>query len=262
MGRTLVATPLGNGGLRVWADLATALGLEIYRYGCNDRDLVFVGDLLNPGDVLVDAGANVGLFSLVAAEIVGPPGRVYAFEPRRWCYDLLCRNRSLNDLMWLVTDNRALSERSGVSRFVEFRGTWSGYSSFAPPSGIVSGNLVEVTCVSLDEAIPRDEWSRIRLMKLDVEGSELRVLEGASELVASAHPDILLEVVDEHLARQGASSGMLYEWLVARGYSVYRRADGGRWAACSISDVASLDPERPNVFVTASRKPPDSPCTI
>jgi len=257
MGRTLVSTRLGIGGLRVWADLTTAFGLELYRYGCDDPDLSLVRRLLGPGDVFVDAGANVGLFSLAAAEIVGPIGRVYAFEPGRWCYDHLCRNRLLNGLTWLVTDNRALSDESGIREFVEFAGTWSGYSSFAPPPEIGTGDVVGIACVALDEALPQEEWSRVRLMKLDVEGSELRVLNGASNLVALAHPDLLIEVVDEHLARQGASGGLLYEWLVGCGYSVYRRADWSRWTECSISDLGRLDPERPNVFATVSGTAPD-----
>src|SRR5215471_19195745 len=81
---------------RIFADLRTPLGLGLYRYGHRDADINIVARLLEPGDVFVDGGAHVGLFTLVAARRVGPGGRVIAFEPSPANRQRLLDNVALN----------------------------------------------------------------------------------------------------------------------------------------------------------------------
>ena len=81
-GLARVAVPYDSGRSRIIADLRTALGLGLYRYGgVTAPELALLRDRLGPGDTFVDGGANVGLFTLVAAARVGPAGRVISFEP-------------------------------------------------------------------------------------------------------------------------------------------------------------------------------------
>src|SRR5688572_14843926 len=95
-GKHEVVAPYDKGRSLIRADLLTPLGLELYRYGRRDADLDLVGQLLSSGDVFIDGGAHIGLFTLVAAQRVGSNGKVIAFEPGRDVRFRLMENIVLN----------------------------------------------------------------------------------------------------------------------------------------------------------------------
>ena len=95
----LARVPYDGGRTSVYADLGTPMGLMLYRYGNRDIDIELAKLLLSPGDVFVDGGANVGLFTLAAAAKVGATGKVIAIEPAREVRLQLTRNVALNRLL-------------------------------------------------------------------------------------------------------------------------------------------------------------------
>jgi FkbM family methyltransferase len=233
------------------ADLRTATGLALYRYGLKDPELDLVRMLLRPSDVFVDAGANIGLFSLIGAAQVGIHGHVYAFEPAPRTSAALIANVELNRYTWTSVQCAALADEPGIESLVTFEGTRSGFSSFAP-GGLAGGVSVEATVLTLDEAIPRRQWTRIRLIKIDVEGAELRLLRGARSILSTVGPDMLIELEPAHLSRQGATSRDVECLLTATGYAAYTVHRSGE-------DGVALRPYRwtgerssANIFVTRS----------
>src|SRR6185312_84581 len=110
----------------IYADLHTPLGLGLYRYGYRDPDLDLVAKLLRPGDVFVDGGANVGLFTLVAANRVGAAGKVIAFEPGRAVRMSLLANVVLNGLAQVEVVPFALAAELGEARFRVFEAAGAG----------------------------------------------------------------------------------------------------------------------------------------
>ncbi len=218
---SLPVVPFDGGRSRVVAELRTSLGLGIYRYGYDDADLHMLGRVLAPGDSFVDGGANVGLFSLVAAARVGETGRVLAFEPAVSTRERLRRNLAVNAYDWIEVREEALGERKGRSPFIEFSGNHSGVSSLVPESS-TGGISCEVKVCSLDEVIEPEARARLRLIKLDLEGAEMKALHGCRELLASAAPDLLIEIERAHLARQGSSPEELWAFLESYGYEAYR----------------------------------------
>jgi FkbM family methyltransferase len=251
------ATVAFDGGRsRVIADLRTCLGLRLYRYGMRDPELDLVRLLLRPGDVFVDAGANAGLFSLVAAARVGPGGRVVACEPAPRMRAMVERNALLNGFGWVEAHGVALADQPGSAELVVFDGDGSGLSSFSPgsPEG---GKRRIVPVTTLDELVPAHEAPRVAAVKIDVEGAEVRVLKGAARLLARCRPDLLVEVDEGHLARQGASARELRAIAEAAGYEAFRIgwdeagdielmpvAPGDDWARPPLSGS-------PNLFLTA-----------
>lgn len=205
------------GGALVWADLRTPLGLGLYRYGFSEVELRVLARLLRPGDVFVDGGANVGLFSLIGAMVVGPTGRVLACEPGPGTMALLEANAALNAFEMLETRPVALSDRSGRGRFVVFE-NGSGVASFAPERE--DGTTIDVAVTTLDE-LTSSFGERVALVKLDIEGAEVKALLGASDLITRAAPLFLVEVESEHLTRQGASVDDLTRILEPHGYEAY-----------------------------------------
>jgi FkbM family methyltransferase len=243
--------PFDEGRSRIVADLRTSLGLRLFRYGVHDPELHLTRLLLQPGDVFVDAGANVGLFALVAAAKVGPAGRVVACEPAPAMRAVLERNARLSGFSWLQAHGVALAERSGCAEFVVFEGEGSGLSSFRP-ADLDGGKRQTVPVTTLDELVRAEEAPRVSLVKIDVEGAEARVMRGAAGLIARARPDILIEVEEEHLARQGASARELQGIARNAGYGAHRvRWDDAGGVVLVPEDDWTRPSPTPNLFLTA-----------
>ena len=239
-----------QGACDIVADLATAAGLGLYRYGYFDPDIEIVKRLLRPGDTFVDGGANVGLFALAAASRVGPGGCVIALEPAPWARSALLRNIGLNRFRWVRVSASALGEGRRTAAFVAFPRAGSGLSSFAPGS-TVGGELLTVAVVPLDETVPHTLWERLSIVKLDLEGAEQQALLGAQRILREAQPDLLLEVSDENLRRGGSSRVLLLRLLEAAGYTAFvphAEPDGGLTLITSV-EAATSRPS-PNLFFT------------
>ena len=145
------------------------------------------------GDIVVDAGANAGFFTLRHAPMVGPSGRVYAFEPNAEVLELLERNVRVNGLSQVRAFKKALSERSGVIRFSSDQRTTSCGHVSTEGEG---GELVE--CTTLDELVEQEQLPRIDLLKMDVEGHEPHVVRGGMRRALAITRRIVME---SHLTR-------------------------------------------------------------
>ena len=184
----------------------TPMGLMLYRYGHDDPDVDLCGRLLAPGDVFVDGGANVGLFTLVAADRVGAKGKVIAFEPGRVVRLRLIENVALNRLVQVEVIPAALSSKPGEAAFRVFDIVGAGLNHLAPLDG-ESGGLETVALTTLDAALIPHDRARLALIKLDLEGAEHEALLGAAAILRERRPDLLLEVEPSHLTRMGSSRG-------------------------------------------------------
>lgn len=184
--------------------------------------------LIQPGDVVWDIGANVGLFSVAASSQAGPRGAVLAVEPDNWLVGLLRRTASLRDCRYQSpievlpcaasnTESLAtfcIAERARASSYLE--GTAS--QARTSQAGGVRSTITVVTA-RLDWLLERREAPSI--LKIDVEGAEGIVLEGATRLMREIRPTILVEVGSE---RSQSVSSLLQEF----GYRLYD-GDDPRW---------------------------------
>ena len=139
---------------------------------------------LKPGAVAVDVGAYIGTHALLMGRLVGPTGRVYAFEPQRKNYRELHHNVALNDLDQVVPLRYALGAET---RVVEMNPTTPAMESGL---GIGSGGE-QVELRALDSF----GFEQVALLKIDVEGFEKEVLAGAVELLRTSRPVILIEIL-------------------------------------------------------------------
>jgi FkbM family methyltransferase len=245
-----VAVPYDGGRTSIYADLHTPMGLALYRYGHRDSDLDLIGRLLSRGDVFIDGGANIGLFTLVAAERVGATGKVIAFEPGRAVRMSLLANVVLNGLAQVQVVPFALGAEPGEARFRVFDAAGAGLNHLVGQDG-EDGDIEIVTLTTLDSVLAPGDRGRLALVKLDLEGAEHAALRGADATLRQAHPDLLIEVAAPHLARLGSSPRAVADALAGHGYRFYRNeADAG--GAPVLSPIPDLDvpAERPNVFAT------------
>jgi FkbM family methyltransferase len=143
--------------------------------------------LARPGMVVLDIGANVGLHALNFANQVRPGGKVYAFEATEFAHRKLARNAALNPSLDLEPLHLALSNEGKAGVEVDFRSSWRSDGSRAD-----SGKSI-VDFARLDDWVAERQLSRIDIIKLDVDGYEGLVLDGARDTVSRFHPDFLIE---------------------------------------------------------------------
>jgi FkbM family methyltransferase len=153
---------------------------------------------LKPGDCFYDVGAHIGFYSLIAARIVGQAGNIIAFEPDPDNAETLRENASKNDFSAVSVVCAAMSDKDGVVRF--HRSTQSDASRMS--GMVISNNLpgmpesetFSCQAVSLDSFC--SSHPAPNLIKIDVEGAELQVLDGARSLLAQKKPVLIIEVHD------------------------------------------------------------------
>lgn len=146
----------------------------------------YFAEHLGPGSVFVDVGANCGYFSMLAAGLVGPSGRVFSFEPNPPVFRELADHLERNGLQDRVhTFELALSDRAD-SRTLFVTPQHSGLSTMVSESIVAAGHFGGATSVAVN-TIRFDDWrekqsvGRVDLMKIDVEGFEAQVLAGMIE---------------------------------------------------------------------------------
>ena len=181
---------------------------------------------LRPGDVFLDVGAHVGYFSLPAARRVGPGGRVIAVEPTPGSVEILRRNVELNELRWIEIIAAAASREDGVAT-LNLNNLSSMWNSIHPIRLGVTQSRVQVSTVAVDSLLAARGWPPVAGMKLDVEGAEGEVLEGAREALERNQGAFLsFEVCVSDPPRRERSSATL-ALLEAAGYRFRRIQRGG-----------------------------------
>ena len=187
------------------------IGRSIERYGeFGETELDVMRLACGPGSIVFDVGANIGTHSVALARHVGPSGAVFAFEPQRVVHGILQTNAALNGLTWIH------AERAGVGRVADTMlladyayGADDNYGGIAMTAA-QRGWPVRV--VTLDEYL----WlPRVDVVKIDVEGMEPDVLDGAHAFLTQYRPVLFVEN-----DRESTSRGVLAR-LLAENYRVY-----------------------------------------
>jgi len=173
---------------------------------------------LAPGGVAYDIGANIGVHTLLMARLVGPRGRVHAFEPVPHLFERLKENIALNPSLGCAEAWRlALSDASGTAAFYTGHHTGAGHLETA---GVASGQRLVVNTISLDAFVGEGGREPPTFIKIDVEGAEGKVLAGAERVLRVSRPTLL---VDLHTPEQDEVVGSL---LRKARYSAFRTHDG------------------------------------
>ena len=156
------------------------------------------------GGSFVDLGANIGFFTLLAARAVGAAGRVYAFEPAPRTLAVLRRNLAINGLLPRVTvEECAISDFEGTTRFLVMP---ASQGSSVAAAGDTSGQPVEVRVTTLDKYFATAGWPPVELLKMDIEGQELKAFRGMRELIRrNAGITVVFEYHLEQIQRFGHS---------------------------------------------------------
>jgi FkbM family methyltransferase len=148
-------------------------------------------EVVRPGMTALDIGANVGAYSLLLGQWVGPAGSVYAFEPAPLMFDGLVRHIELNDLARVVHPVRAAVGRTSATAPLVVAGT-RGESRLAGASD-TGMPTIDVAVTTIDEFCAQHHLTPA-FIKVDVEGAELDVLRGARATIRRSLPQLSLFV--------------------------------------------------------------------
>ena len=213
-----------HGGTRVEVTLGNDNSLCLYVAGSFEpNEFAFLDRLLRPGMTFVDIGANEGLFSLFAARKIGPSGRVISVEPSSRERRQLERNVERNRLANVTIVPHALGSEAGSARLQIAAKLHGGHNTFGEFTydDVSAVGTEEVPVEALDAMAGRLGLGRVDVIKIDVEGAELKVLRGGAVLLRAQHPVLLMEANEGALAGQGASTTAMVELLGELGYEIH-----------------------------------------
>ena len=180
-------------GGEVLVPLDDLVGRALYFFGDLDPKVTWViRRLLDPGDIALDIGANLGFLSLFMAKVVGAHGTVHAFEPNPVLCNILKQTFARNHGSNIRLHPVALGASTGEMELRVPRNNLGAASLVRQTSDLVDAHTVRV--VGLDDLVAQESIARASFVKLDVEGFELEVLKGAQKLFSNCRPSILFRI--------------------------------------------------------------------
>jgi FkbM family methyltransferase len=225
-------------GFAMKLDLADPEQLKVYFYGhYHERyEADLVQQLLSGDEVFWDVGANVGYFTLVAATTLANRGQIVAFEPGKNAYARLTENLALNAYENIRTFPVAVTDGEGEA-VLHLAGDIADSSASLYQTGQAQAGQEVCRTVALDHFLDSEGLRPPDLIKLDAEGAELAVLQGAQGLLADSPPLWLMEMEEKNLVAAGTSKAAVAQFLTGYGYrAAFLRK--GRWYATA--DLAGV----------------------
>jgi FkbM family methyltransferase len=194
-----------------------------------DATSQFVQRYLQPGMVMLDIGANQGFFSLMASRLIGASGRIVAFEPSPRDRGYLKQHLRLNRCHNVEMVACALGESDGTADLHVVDGTETGCNSLRPPDIAQPTRVVTVPVRRLDDVLRSSGVAKVDFIKIDVEGAELSVLQGATELLTrSPRPVILAEAEDIRTKPWGYRAADILSKLTTHNYVCFEPQPSGQ----------------------------------
>lgn len=166
----------------------------------SESEIHLYGLLLRPGDVVVEAGANIGTHTVALSRLVGASGGVHAFEPLGINHRLLCGNLLANDCHNVRTYQVALGDEIGFAPFpdVDVAGAGDQGINFGALGFYAAADQPTQLCPLL--AVDALALARLDFLKIDVEGHEREIVCGAIETIRRCRPVVYLETLNHHAA--------------------------------------------------------------
>ncbi len=254
--KLLMPAPLGpsviptNLGFSMLVDPSLDKGLEtsLYYYGIYEAGTLHViENSLRLGDTFIDIGANIGLMTLTASQMVGKSGCVHSFEPVPETYAILEQNISINRVSNVICYDKALGATKETKTIYRRNDISRGSASLIKPNKHSGKYDVEVD--TLDNFIESRHIDSVHMLKIDVEGWELRVLRGGKRLFRSQEAPILCLEYSTLYPTQG-DLVELYEFIISiNNYTVYKLERGKERISRLIKVLnANQLPQHDNLF--------------
>lgn len=233
-----------DGNLRMLIDRSCYMGASIYWAGFHHLwELSYLEKVLRPNMIFVDVGANQGEFTLFAAKRLHQ-GIVLAFEPQEQMFELLQKNVEMNNFSNVRLFKYGLGNGEGCAALYTSLDTtlhdgWHEGLFTLYPSDYRNNFVQTIPLKRLDTVLLENGIDRVDIIKIDVEGAELFVLQGAEKLLELNRPKLLLEINEETFNQAGYSTADLLDFLSKYDYRFYKFLRGGRLEQVDVLEEAS-----------------------
>jgi|APSaa5957512535_1039671.scaffolds.fasta_scaffold15777_2 FkbM family methyltransferase len=206
-------------GSKMFLDLGDSLNLSINGvYG--ELDTKIIREEIHEGDIVVDVGANIGYYTLIFAQLVGKSGKVFAFEPEPKNFEILKKNIEINNYQNIIAEQKIVSDKSGMMKL------------FIAEQGIVghriqqktdSQKFIEIESIILDDYLKNLNLSgKINFIKIDVEGAEVKVLEGSKIIIEKSDQlKIFTEFNREDIKKYNYDPEYLLSFLIKNKFNFF-----------------------------------------
>lgn len=213
-------------GFRVRTQIRDLVSCVIYLTGQWEPYLsTYLRQRLRPGDVFVDVGANIGYYSMLASRLVGNSGKVYCVEASTSIHATLLENIALNRCTNIVPINAAASDTQGELVIWQADESNLGHSTTVTQLAMAEGMRREATvrADTVDRLVGPTTFAKARLVKIDVEGAERRVLAPllSGSAVVGSDTEWLVELTPDYSKNGLQDSEWIFNTFVALGYSAY-----------------------------------------
>ncbi|MEU9213119.1 FkbM family methyltransferase [Streptomyces sp. NPDC048415] len=214
-------------GARFAVDTQDLIQRYLYLFGVWEPNMTnWLQSRLKPGDGFIDVGANIGVFSVLASQLVGDEGHVVAIEASPVFHQRLLQEARLNESRNIRAINAAVSDSHKTLRFVLASSRNMGANSIVPYEGPAESTF-EIEACPLPELLNPSEIANARVIKIDVEGAEGSVVRGLAPVLDELRSDaeITVEVTPERMAQLGDSAEELMKTMADAGFHAYRLAN-------------------------------------
>jgi len=209
-------------GIKYHLDISDYTEHSIY-FGYLEDDFNELFEMAKGKKVIIDVGVNVGSTLLTFAKIC-PDGFVYGFEPDENSILKAEKNLEMNEFHNAAIIKKGLGDQNIKGRLYNVNDSNAGQNRFlnsAVSNLIGELNYNEAEIIKLDDFVQEQKLDRIDLIKIDVEGYELKVLKGAEQSIRKFSPVLFIELMDVNLTLQGVNSKSLICFLERLGYEIY-----------------------------------------
>lgn len=218
----IIETPLKY---KIQIDISKYLGNKIYWRGAHDWNTIFaLKKNISSNDTIIDIGANIGEYTLSAASLLDENGKVMAFEPVKKMYEQLIQNIELNPHLKnkILVIKKALGNQKNILPIYDEAHTDNeGLYSLHQKNFKNSIKIEDIEIDTLDQIFKEYKISTVQFIKIDVEGNELFVLEGAKEVIQNFKPKLMIEISEKNIHAAGYTINDLFEFLNPYNYSIF-----------------------------------------
>lgn len=195
-----------HSGIKMNLDLNEFIQSHLYLFGSYELPTIkFIKNTVKPNMTILDIGGNVGLMTLLFSKFLGNTGQVHTFEPEPRNFADLLENININQFKNITLNQLAVSDKDAKLKFYLSNSINAGTHSLVYNNDL-SKEFLEVTAIKADDYIRQNNIAKVDLIKIDVEGAELDVINGMDELLSRDTPILIVELISKHFKARGLSS--------------------------------------------------------
>ncbi|OGF62476.1 hypothetical protein A2926_01980 [Candidatus Giovannonibacteria bacterium RIFCSPLOWO2_01_FULL_44_40] len=192
---------------------------------------------VKPGMTVIDIGAHIGYYTVLFSKLVGPSGKVFAFEPDAENFALLCKNT--NGLKNVSLVNKAVADSDGEITFYKINQSTGCHSIVTPR---LPSQKISVLAIRLDTFLAQNNIAEVDVIKIDIEGGEPFAFRGMDELFSKSRELMVVsEFSPKSLINLQIQPENFLKQIQNYGFSVYRILNGGGLEALAVENLADLE---------------------